>query len=116
MRVPPKVLVCVRARITGICVYMDGAECWKSEPRLPKGRENVRIPGKGASREKKRERKKRKRKREKERERERCERTRIDRRIYTWRQEELERQGELYAIGQPAHFLSDAGRTRDGKW
>lgn len=47
---------------------------------------------------------------------ERRERARIDRRIYTWRQEELERQGELYAIGQPAHFLSGAGRTRDGKW
>ena len=81
----------------------------------------MRIPGKGASREKKRERKRgkekgRKKERERERERERCERTRIDRRIYTWRQEELERQGELYAIGQPAHFLSDAGRTRDGKW
>lgn len=91
--------VYVRAH-RGICVYMDGRVLEKRPPRLPKATEY----GKETVYERRRE----------------IERTlaRIDRRIWyihRWRQEELERQGELYAIGQPAHFLSAAGRTRDEK-
>lgn len=106
-----------------ICVYMDGGVLEKRPPTTERERERENLPvgwGSGGGRGWGRAgtsgvgqmgRERRTAAEEGERKKGKSEQARIDRRAYTRRQEELERQGELYAIGQPAHFLSGAGRA-----